>query len=245
MMMKKILFAFCWLCFMAGPAYSADLSVACAANFTGTMKELAALYEEETGRSVQCSFGSTGMLYGQITKGAPYDLFLAADEKRPAMLFEQGLAESPSTYAKGEVVLWSKNKNLGAIPTWDEVLCCMDVKRVGIANPKTAPYGKRAAEAMATAHIYTKTEPKLAFGKSVGAAFQYAYSGAADVSFAALSQALTSKGAKGVYWPIPLADPVNQSACVLKTGRTDTANDFLQWMTTASARTIIRKYGYE
>lgn len=241
---KKILFLVAAFCLMAVPAYAGSLSVACAANFTSAMKELAALYEKETGTPVTCTFGSTGMLYGQITKGAPYALFFAADEKRPALLFDAGKSEKPVLYAKGKAVLWTAKDSLSSLPDWKAVVTAAEVKKVGIANPKTAPYGLRATEAMATAGVTSKVDPKLAFGKNVGMAFQYAYSGAADAAFIALSQALSENGKNGTYWTIDEAGPVFQAACILQKDNPDAAL-FLTWLHTPDAKEIISRYGYE
>lgn len=243
-MIKRFIYVFAWICFLASPAY-AKLSIACAANFTSAMKELVTLYETETGHAADCTFGSTGMLYGQITKGAPYDVFFAADERRPALLHEKGLALPPAPYAKGQVVLWTSNPALQGKKTWKATICCPKAKRIGIANPKTAPYGAKAAEAMASAHVYGKTESKLVFGKNVGMAFQYAYAGAADVSFIALSQALSDKGKKGKHWLIPEASKVTQAACILAKGNMKEADAFLRWMQSTTAKAIITRYGYE
>lgn len=242
---KNSLLVFAWLCIMAGPTHAAGLTVACAANFTSPMKKLAALYQKETNTQVTCTFGSTGMLYGQIIKGAPYDLFFAADEKRPTRLFEAKLSEKPALYAKGKVVLWTKKEQLASASNWIEAVSTPEIKRVGIANPKTAPYGLRAKEAMANAGLTGPITPKLAFGKNVGMAFQFAYSGAAEVSFVALSQAFSEKGASGTYWPVPEAGMVNQAACVLKKGNTEEAIAFLVWLATPSAKNIIMSYGYD
>lgn len=243
--MKKALFIFFWLCVMSGQAYSAPLSIACAANFTSAMKELTTVYTEETGSKADCTYGSTGMLFGQITNGAPYDLFFAADEKRPALLHEQGLALKPIGYARGTVVLWSKNASLSYFKDWKAAACNGAIKTVGIASPKTAPYGARANEAMVKAKIYEKIQPKLVFGKSVGVSFQYAYSGAADVAFVALSQALSDKGKAGVHWAIPEASLVDQDVCVITRGDTEAALTFLKWLETSHAQSIIKRYGYE
>ena len=242
---SDLIFTFCWLCIMSGPAHAADLSVACAANFTTAMKELSAMYEEESGASVICAFGSTGMLYGQIRNGAPYDLFFAADEKRPKILHGEGLALAPVLYAKGRVAVWSGKEALSAMPGWKEVVSSDAVNRVGIANPKTAPYGQNAEEAMVSAGVLDIVQPKLAYGKSVGTAFQYAYSGAADVSFVALSQALSEKGSAGTYWLVPEADSVKQAVCILKNGKIKNASLFLEWLNTPVARGVIKRYGYE
>lgn len=244
-MLKKLFYAFAWICLMASPAYAGTLSVACAANFTSAMKELASMYEKETGMQVNCTFGSTGMLYGQITKGAPYDLFFAADEKRPALLHEQGLAEAPVPYAKGRAVLWSRKAALFDMPNWKEALLSDAVVKVGIANPKTAPYGASALHVMKQDGLLARIKPKLAYGKSVGVSFQYAYSGAADVSFIALSQAISEKGSEGHHWPIAEAQVIPQAACVLSKGKSSAAHAFMEWMQSAKVRTMIKGYGYE
>lgn len=230
---------------MAAPAQAISINVACAANFTGAMRELADRFAARTGDVVQCTFGSTGMLYGQIKNGAPYDLFFAADEKRPTLLFEAGLSAKPVVYAKGTVVLWTADNRLASHTGWKSVLLSPDAPRIGIATPKTAPYGKRAVEALAAAQLYTRTEPKLIYGKSVGMAFQYAYSGSANVAFVALSQAISDKGKAGTYWIVTEAPAVTQAACVLLRKNTATAERFLIWLNSGEAQAIINKYGYE
>lgn len=244
-LVKRILFAIICLCLLSSQAFAKEIRVAVAANFTAPMKELAELYSNKTGVDVVCTFGSTGMLYGQITKGAPYDLFFAADEKRPALLFEEGLAEKPALYAKGKAVLWSADASKANITDWKSVVTDPAIRKVGISNPKTAPYGLRATEAMKKAGIYKEVEPKLVFGKNVGMAFQYGYSGSAEVTFIALSQALSEKGKKGTYWVMEEAGPVHQASCILKRGDMDACAKFLAWMKTPEARKIIVSYGYE
>ena len=244
-MIKKAFFIICWLCLLAGPAHAAELSIACAANFTAPMKELAALYEQQTGAPVTCAFGSTGMLYGQITNGAPFDLFFAADEHRPALLHAAGLALPPVLYARGRVVLWTRDRTLTSLTGWKAVVTSPVVKRIGLANPKTAPYGEAAREALAAAGLMEAAQPRLAYGKNVGMTFQFAYSGAADIAFVALSQALSAEGSSGTHWPVPEAHPVRQAVCVVAGKDEAGAAAFLAWMRTAPARTIIMRYGYE
>ncbi|WP_027179068.1 molybdate ABC transporter substrate-binding protein [Maridesulfovibrio bastinii] len=226
-------------------AFAQSLSVACAANFTGAMKDLVKLYEKNTGTDVTCAFGSTGMLYGQIKNGAPYDVFFAADQKRPALLFKEGLSIEPSTYAKGKLVLWSKSAKIENIATWKDVITSSELTKVGTANPKTAPYGKRSIEALTAAGLLDKAESKIAYGKNVAQSFLYAYSGSTDASFVALSQALSPKGKEGKYWSIAEAGPVTQDVCILKAGKQDAAAAFLTWLKTDEAKTIITSYGYE
>ncbi len=147
-LLKRSSLIFCWLCFMAGTANAKSLSIACAANFTSAMKELVEVYEKETGVNVTCSFGSTGMLYGQIKNGAPYDLFFAADTKRPHLLFDEGKAFAPAIYARGHIVAWSASTELVSMPNWKEAVLSEAARRITIANPKTAPYGLQAEEAL-------------------------------------------------------------------------------------------------
>lgn len=243
--MRKIFYTLFWVVMLTSPAHAVSLHVACAANFTAAMKELADKYSMICGHEIRCTFGSTGMLYGQIINGAPYDVFFAADARRPALLHADGHAEKPTLYAKGKVVVWSKSKPLAAMPNWKEVVLSSSCDRVGIATPATAPYGQMAINAMDKAAVYAAVEPKLAYGKSVGTAFQYAFSGAADAAFVALSQAISSKGAGGYFWDIPEAAPIRQTACILKRGNTKEATQFIVWMRTPAAQEIMEKYGYE
>lgn len=243
---KRIVFAFFITCLLCAPVEAkAPLKIACAANFTSAMQELAKLYQADSGKSVHCTFASTGMLYGQIVNGAPYDLFFAADEERPKQLFSDRYAEEPVVYVKGRVVVWSSTPELQTVADWKEVVSSPSTVHVGIATPKTAPYGLAAENALASAGISLAVKPKLVYGKNVGTAFHYAYSGAAQASFVALSQALSEKGLVGRYWDMPEAALVNQAACALTRGDVVAAQQFLDWLGSEEARAIITKYGYE
>lgn len=244
-MIRRTLFIFFWIAMMARPVYSMEIPVACAANFTGPMKELAKLYEKESGNRLVCTYGSTGMFYGQIKNGAPYSIFFAADEKRPYLLYEAGLAEKPFAYAEGKVVLWTIEKDLFEKMSWKDALTAAVVKHIGMANPETAPYGEKAMEALVSSGLYQMVQDRIAYGKSVGIAFQYGFSGATDVSFIALSQALSDKGMSGKYWEIAEAGKVKQAACVLKSGHSKEAQAFVKWMESPPVRKIIGGYGYE
>lgn len=236
--MKRNALALAMLLLMATNAYGATVTVACAANFTTAMKEIAASYEARSGTTIQLSFGSTGMLYGQITNGAPYDLFFAADRKRPALLHENGLADRPQVYALGRVVLWTADTT--EADNWEDALPLFE--RVAVANPKTAPYGAAAIHVLEESGLGTAVRNRLVFGKSVGQAFHYAHTGAADAAFCAKSQALAARS--GSWWPVPTAQPVSQAACRL-TG-SDSARDFLDYVLHAPAAAAIKtKYGYE
>jgi len=223
---------------------SNEITVACSANFTDSLKMLAVEYEK-TGGKITCVFGSTGMLYGQIINGAAFDLFLAADEERPEMLFSKNLAYEPQVYATGKAVLWSMKKELMQLSTWKEVLESPTVAHVGISNPKIAPYGASAEAVLRAEKLYSNVKGKFAMGKSVGTAFQYGYSGVAEAAFIALSQALSEKGLQGQYWDLPHSKPIKQAACVLRSGNVEGAKKFMKWLGRRDVRAMLGRYGYE
>ena len=227
-----------------GPAKAATISVAVATNFLRPAEQLAAAFTKETGIKVECSGSSTGKIYAQLKNGAPYDIFLAADAKRPELLHAAGLAEMPKTYAQGQVVLWTQDQNITAA-NWQQALATSP-KRIAIANPDVAPYGEAAATALKTTNSWESIHSRLIFAQSAGQAFQYAESGATTFSFAALSYALSDVGKSGQYWSIPQAPPVVQKGCILtKSGGSTSAQQFFDFIFSPAAREIIAAYGYQ
>lgn len=226
-------------------ARAADLLVAQAANFMPAMKEIIPAFEKASGLEVQASYASTGKLYGQIVNKAPYDLFLAADERRPAKLFAEGLSRKPFVYAKGQIVLWSLDKKF-CNPDWNQVVLSKDVRRIGIANTETAPYGTAAMKAMQSAGVWDAVQPKLAYGQSIAQVFHFAVTGSADVGFCAYSSVFTDEGQKGCFTVIDQAPPVIQSACVLKSAEhPEAAAKFVKFLATPEVQAIKTKYGYK
>ena len=146
----RIIVAFILIVLMSSFSAFAEekISVAVAANFISAFKEMAADFEAKTKIKVEGTFSSTGNLYSQITNGAPYDLFLSADEERPAKLSKDGAADAPFIYAKGQAVLWSANKDFCKAKTWQDALKNEQVKKIAIANTQTAPYGAAAKKAL-------------------------------------------------------------------------------------------------
>ena len=225
-------------------AQAADLLLAQAANFTPVMKEIIPAFEKETGLTVQATYASTGKLYGQIINNAPFDVFLAADEARPAKLFADGQSEAPFVYAKGQVVLWTLDKGLCA-GDWKAAAADARVKKVAIANTETAPYGTSAMQAMQAAGLWDSLQPKLVFGQSISQVFQFASTGAADVGLCAYSSVFTEEGAKGCFVAVPEAPPVIQSACVLKGApHPEAAARFVEFLKTPFVHDLKVKYGY-
>ena len=227
-----------------GAAKAAQTNVAVAANFTEAAKEIAAAFRQKTGHEAVLSFGASGQFYTQITQGAPFQVFLSADDSRPKKLVEDGLAVPGSrfTYAIGKLVLWSKSPGVvkGA-----ETLKAASFAKLSICNPAAAPYGAAAVEAMKALKLYEALQPKLVEGATITQAYQFVETGNAEVGFVALSQ-LTGSDA-GSRWVVPqdLYNPIRQDAVLLKSGAgNDAASAFIGFLHGPEARAIIEKYGY-
>jgi len=228
----------------ASPALAGQTQVAVAANFTAPAKEIAAAFKAKTGDEAALSFGASGQFYAQMQQGAPYQVFLSADADRPKAAVEAGLAVADSrfTYAIGKLVLWSKSLD---VTKGDETLKANAFAKLSIANPKSAPYGAAAVEAMTKLGVYDAIQPKIVQGNSIAQAFEFVDTGNAELGFVALSQ-LASVTA-GSRWVVPqdLYAPIRQDAVLLKTGADDEASKaFLAFLKGPEARAIIEKYGY-
>lgn len=227
--------------FFAVPAQAQDAQIAVAANFTAAAKELGAAFAAETGREVGFSFGSTGQLYAQITQGAPFDAFLAADAARPALLLDEGLAVEGSgfTYAVGQLVLYSADPERVTGPESFEG----DFERLAIAEPAAAPYGAAAVETIAALGQTDALAGKLVVGQNISQTFQFVATGNAELGFVALSQTIGREG--GSRWVVgpELYTPITQDAVLLDPGN-ETAAAFLDFLSTDAAREIITAYGY-
>jgi molybdate transport system substrate-binding protein len=220
------------------------LFIASAANFIRPLEELAATYGDQQNVKLTLSYGSSGKLYAQLLHGAPYDMFLSADRKRPALLHQQGICEPPFRYAAGRVVLWSTDKT-DKDTTWQEVLALNDGK-IAIASPETAPYGEVPFRVLQEQGLLKDLQPRLVFGQSAGQTFLFAGSGAASFGFIALSQALSPQGLKGHYWLMPESDSVEQWGCVTVSGKKVTASRRLHaFLTGDTGQAIIRNHGYQ
>lgn len=232
------------ICIAFGTAQAAQTNVAVAANFTDAAKEIAAAFRQKTGHDAVLSFGASGQFYTQITQGAPFQVFLSADDSRPAKLVEDGLAVPGSrfTYAIGKLVLWSKSPGVVA---GAETLKAASFAKLSICNPAAAPYGAAAVEAMKALKLYEQLQPKLVEGATITQAYQFVETGNAEVGFVALSQLAGSD--TGSRWVVPqdLYRPIRQDAVLLKSGAgNDAANAFIGFLRGPEARAIIEKYGY-
>jgi molybdate transport system substrate-binding protein len=223
-----------------------ELTVAVAANFILPFEGLSRVFVQKTGILLRATFTSTGNLYSQIINGAPYDVFLSADEARPRMLRQEGLAAEPFIYARGKVILWTSKRRLCRHTGWQEVLGDPSTAKVAIANPETAPYGAAAVKALKSSGLWEAIKPRLVFAQNVAQVFQYAQTESADAGFCALSSAYSEQGKKGCYFLIREAPEVVQSACVLKrTNQKEAARGFAAFLSSPEARAIKERYGYE
>jgi molybdate transport system substrate-binding protein len=221
------------------------ISVAVAANFISAFKEIAADFEGKTKIKVEGTFSSTGNLYNQITNGAPYDLFLSADEERPARLNKDGAADTPFIYAQGQAILWSANNDFCKATTWQDALKNKQVKKISIANTQTAPYGAAVKKALEKVGMWDILQSKLVNAQDIAQSFQYASTSAVDAGFCAMSATVSPEGKKGCFYVIGEAPDIIQSACILKrTTNRAAVEKFAEFLASPAAQKIKIKYGY-
>lgn len=242
--MRRIFFALLATTSLTAAAQADSVNVAVAANFTDAANEIAAAFAEASDHEAILSFGATGQFYTQITQGAPFEVFLAADDERPTTSVEEGYGVEGSvfTYAIGQLVLYSVEE--GKV-TGPETLEAAEFERIAIANPETAPYGKAAVETMQSLGVYEALQPKIVQGQNIGQAYQFVETGNAEVGFVALGQ--VSQTDAGSRWVVPQEhfEPIRQDAVLLKTGEANpAAAAFLEFLKGDEASAIIEKYGY-
>ncbi|MFS0827564.1 molybdate ABC transporter substrate-binding protein [Pseudomonas phoenicis] len=235
--------------FTLNSAWADQVQVAVAANFTAPIQALAKDFEKDTGHTLVASYGSTGQFYAQIKNGAPFDVFLAADDSTPAKL-EQEKAIVPGsrfTYAIGTLALWSPKP--GYVDGKGEVLRKNAFKHLSIANPKAAPYGLAATQVLQQLKLTDATRAKLVEGQNITQAYQFVSTGNAELGFVALSQIYKDgKVSEGSAWLVPanLHEPIRQDAVILNKGKDNpAANALVDYLRTPKAATLIKSYGYE
>ncbi|WP_082517022.1 molybdate ABC transporter substrate-binding protein [Acidovorax sp. Leaf78] len=229
-------------------AHADTVSVAVAANFTAPMQKIATAFEADTGHKAELSFGATGKFYAQITNGAPFQILLSADDTTPAKLEKDGkaVANSRFTYAIGTLVLWSAQP--GYVDAQGAVLKTGDFKHLAIANPKLAPYGLAAMQAMDKLGVTAQLQPRFVQGENIAQTHQFVATGNAQLGFVALSQVMADgKITSGSAWQVPanLHEPIRQDAALLTPGKDSAAaTALLQYLRGDKARAIIKSYGY-
>ena len=230
---------------------SSGLVVAAAADLSSALKEIAASYETKTGSKLKLSFGASGALTEEIKNDAPFDIFFSADMDYPHQLIASGAADAASLYqyAVGKLVLWvPADSRLDPEHQGLSVLLDPSVRKIAIASPQHAPYGRAAVAALKHAGLYTKIENKLVLGENVTQAAQFVESGNAQAGLVALAHAVApGMQGKGRYWELPAADypPLAQGVIVLERSQhKKEAADFLDYIKTEGAAQIFRKYGF-
>lgn len=232
----------------AGAARADEVLVAVAANFNAPLARLAQGFEAQTGHKLKAAAASTGKLYTQIAAGAPFEVLLSADDETPAKLEAEGhaVAGSRFTYAIGELVLWSAQP--GLVDAQGAVLAAASWKRLAIANPKTAPYGRAALQVLRARGLEAAVAPRLATAENIAQAQQFVASGNAELGFLAWSQlAVPGQAPTGSWWRVPasLHEEMRQDAVLLKPGQSrPAAAALLAYLKTEPAKAEIRAWGY-
>ena len=226
--------------------YAEPIRVAVASNFAQPAKALAALFEEQHNHELVLAFGSTGKHFAQITQGAPFDIFLAADSDYPKLLETKGLTVENSrfTYAIGTLMVWAP-----AIAT-DEIVPYLKHtnfhRPIAIANPRRSPYGRAAQQVLTEMGLWSKVQSNLVRGENIAQTYQFVESGNASLGFVAQSQSKLSQSAlRDSVW-IPsesLYDPIYQQAVLLRS--TPATEAFWSFLQTDAAKAVITRFGYQ
>ena len=230
----------------SGQALATEIRVAVASNFARAMTSLASDFEKNTGHKVKLVFGSTGKHYAQIRNGAPFDVFFAADIKRPRLLEEEGISVSGTrfTYATGKLILWSPMPEY--VDAEGAVLRHGNFGHLAIANPNLAPYGRAAREFLESQDLWNQLKQKAVRGENIGQAFQFVSSGNAELGLVAFSQVKNiDRPEEGSYWEVPqsLYTPIEQQAVLLTDN--EAGRSFISYVRSKPALKIIKNHGYE
>lgn len=225
---------------------AAEIRIATAANFYPTLKKITQSFEEITLNKVMIIRGSTGKLYAQIVKGAPYDIFFSADSDRVDKLVRKGKSLEYETgknsfvYAIGRLALWQADAE--SSQQLRELLITGNFNKLAIANPKIAPYGKASIEALKEMELYEEIKHKLVYGENISQTLQFVQSGAADLGLVARSYVNTD-----IHWEIDSYQhkPIKQKVVLLKQSKQiETAKEFLQYLQSPAIKKIISSDGY-
>ena len=231
------------VCFAISISEAAEVRVASAANFYPVLNKIVKKFEAETAHKVVIIRGSSGKLYAQIMNGAPYDVFLSADSERADKLVENGNSYNGKTtvYANGLMALWlPEAKNTQQIK---DQLLKGELRKIAIANPKTAPYGKAAVETMKAMKIYSRLKHKLVFGENISQTLQFVQAGAADIGFVARSHVIND-----IYWKVDenLHGAIKQKMVLLKQSKQiEAASEFMAYMQSPDIKKMINENGYK
>jgi len=235
-------------------SYAGEVSVAVASNFKHALQKLAIDFKDKTSHDLRIISASSGKLFAQIKHGAPYDVFLSADEKRPDLLIKEKIssAEDAYIYAQGKLVLLSNIEETGACK---EMLTSHRLKKLAIANPKIAPYGLAAKQVLQKLGLWQQLKPRLVMGENIAQTLQFVSTNNAEAGFVAQSMvkmtmvdiAMHNTGADDACtWEVPayMHSPINQKMVILSKGE-KSVQAFAQYMRSVEAKEIIKTMGYD
>lgn len=249
MKMRSIIFALALLLVSATRGFAAELTVAVAANVQYPFEELEAIFEKKTGITVEPVIGSSGKLTAQIENGAPFDILISADMDYPEALHEKGLTyNDPAVYGYGRLVIWTINDL--DLSKGIDVLTDAGVRKIAVASPKTAPYGRQAVNALKFYGVYDEVLDKLVYGESIAQVNQFISTRAADLGITAMSVVLApNMKDKGKWIEIDKVsyEPIAQGVVILKYAQDhnpEAARKFFEFLFSDEAKTVFRKYGY-
>ena len=249
-MIRVIIALFVFVISGVSLALGEDITIAAASDLNFAFKELVTEYEKTTGNHVKLTLGSSGNFFSQIQNGAPFDLYFSADIGYPKKLEEAGLTVPGSLYpyAVGRIVLWIGTGSHLDLSKGLESLRDPTIKKIAIANPKHAPYGRAAVASMEHFKVYDQVKDKLILGENISQAAQFIESGACDAGIIALSLALApAMKAAGQYWEIPATahSPLEQGAVILKQSKNpEAARQFLEFIKGPQGQEIMKRYGF-
>lgn len=233
----------------SGTMAGQQLRVAAAADLQFVFQDLSARFQKETGHAVELTFGSSGNFFSQIQNGAPFDLFFSADVDYPAKLEAAGLIEpgTLSRYASGRIVLWVPKNSSIDVRKGLQTLLDSRVRRIAIANPEHAPYGRAAVAALRHEKIYTKVSEKLILGENISQTAQFVESGNADAGILALSLAVAPLlKTEGIYFEIPTSSypAIDQAVVILRSSKQkEIARQFLNFLERPEVADFMRSHG--
>jgi molybdate transport system substrate-binding protein len=241
----KILLAACM--FITSPAFAQNLKVAVAANLQAVIKVLQRDFKNKTGIMIEPIVGSSGNLTNQVKNGAPYDVFLSADMTFPETLFKAGFStKKPVVYAQGSLIICS-SQNVG-FENWERLLLTERVKKIAIANPAIAPYGKAAEETLKNKGILNNIQSKIVHGESISQINTYITTGVVDIGFTTQALVKDPANKKTLYWKIidpKTYSPIEQGMVILKHAAANpSAEKFYRYILSSAAKAILEKYGY-
>jgi molybdate transport system substrate-binding protein len=233
---------------LAGQAARAgeSMNIAAAADLKFALDEIVSLFNSaHPGAQIETSYGSSGQFSAQIRQGAPYDMFFSADSDYPRALKAEGYSASEvQTYGTGRIVLWGSSRNIATLTLQD--LRDPVIRKIALANPQHAPYGKRAEQALRAAGLWETLQQKLVYGENIAQAAQYVQSGSAQVGIIALSQALSPElGGSYALIPDGLYQPLVQGFIITRHGAANPlAREFALFIAGHQARAVMSRYGF-